>query len=256
MNSNVTVQQATVPPELQRALPRDVTLNGSGIAVLVLALLMIFGGFACGAWFSSVSKDQTVEYAAERADAVAAQGRVTEVQRLPGKEDRWRVRYSFEVDDQVYVGATSMRRIEARRYQPDADVQVMYVRSDPHENWVSGHDPKPLPAIVATLIGITPIMIGGLLLLMVQRQRAMLEQGRAVMARVTDVRRYSTGKSSGVRVRFDFTMLEGFKREGRANTTVAAAPALGSDIVVLYDANKPQRTVLYPLSLVRVRGRR
>jgi Protein of unknown function (DUF3592) len=255
MNTNLTVQRMTIPPELQRAIPRDVTLSGSGKAVMVLAFLLIFGGFALGAWLSSLSRQQNAQYAAERADAVSTQARVTEVQRISGKGERWRVRYTFDVEGEIFDGATSMRRSDARAYQSGGVVRVMYVPSEPERNWVAGHEPKPLPGLLATLIGITTVLIGLLLWWIVQRQRRMLERWRTAIARVIEAKRYSTGKSAGVKVKFEFTTLEGTVQQGRTNTTIAAAPAQGSEVVVLYDNDNPKRTVLYPLALVKVKTR-
>ena len=65
------VQGVSIPPELQRSLPREVTLTGQGKALVVIAILLIVGSMVLGVALSVTRKNQVARYASERADATS-----------------------------------------------------------------------------------------------------------------------------------------------------------------------------------------
>jgi hypothetical protein len=254
MSTRPPVQNLTIPPELQRSLPREVALTGQGIAVIVIAVLLLVGSLVAGIALYLQRQHQVMRYTSERADATSTSGLVTDVGRIPGKDERYRVRFTYTVDDTRYTSFTSMRRREGRQFHPGMPVTVEYVRSNPGRSWIRGHAPEPVPAFLPFIVAGSMILPGGILFWTVQRQRSVLERGRAAIGRVTTTRNFHRqNRRATVYVYFEFTTYSGALRKGRGNATKQGAPAVGSEVVILYDMDNPKRTALYPLQLVRVR---
>src|SRR6202012_4123754 len=126
------------------------------------------------------------------------------VRRLPEKDDRWRVDYSYEVNESRFTRGSSMSRSAGRGFSPGAIVDVRYVPANPARSWIAGHEPEAIPVWVPFLVGGLMCLSGVLLLWSVRRQRSMLERGRAAIARVTTTRRIrSEYKTSSVSVNYE-----------------------------------------------------
>jgi hypothetical protein len=256
MSTKPPVQNLGIPPELQRSLPREVSLTGSGIASAVLAALMTLGAFIAGPVLFVTGQRQAVRFAAERADSVTATATVTNVRRIPGKDDRWRVYYAFQIGEDHYNDSANLQHSAARQFHAGSVVNIQYVQSDPNRSWIVGHEPKPIPVFVPIIISASLLLGGGLLFWGVQRQRGMLERGRAAIGRVTTTRwRRRHNRRTTFYVYYEFTTYSGAVQKGRGSGTKQQAPAAGSEIVVLYDMDNPKRTAWYPLPMVRVRER-
>jgi Protein of unknown function (DUF3592) len=254
MNTQPPVQGLTIPPELQRSLPREVTLTANGVAVMVIATLLIIGSFVGGIALYATRQREVARYSSEVADAAATSGVVISVNRIPGKDERYRVQFAYTVAETRYTSLTRMPRLEGRQFHPGMPVTVEYVRSNPGRSWLAGHAPEAVPAFLPFVIGLSMILPGAIILWSVRRQRTMLERGRAAIGRVTSTRRFrGHNRRATFYVYYEFTTYSGAVSKGRGNANKQGEPVTGSEVVVLYDMDNPKRTALYPLQMVRVR---
>jgi hypothetical protein len=111
---------------------------------------------------------------------------------------------------------------------------------------------KPL-LLMAPLALMAGAAAGLGLVFIIRRQRRLLSEGRAAIARVTASttrKRGAHGSHSTNRVVYEFELGGGRVRSGRYETQ-KAAPPIGGEFVVLYDPDRPERSAKYPLALVR-----
>jgi len=227
-----------IPAELMRSSPRPVRLTGGGRAVATLALALAAGAAFSGPWLYALAEDSAER---RREAAVSTTAEVVRV-------DRERFTYSYAAAGRVYQGRARYRR----RSPPGNGVVVHYRPSDPARSWLAGREPQGLP------FWLVPVAPAGLALaalalgFALRRQRALLSEGYAALARVTEARRVRTGthSGSGYRVDYEFRTLSGASRSGHFDDSKKPPP--GSLLIILYDPDQPRRQARYPLSLVRI----
>jgi len=114
-------------------------------------------------------------------------------------------------------------------------------------------EPNKVPLVLAPLALMTGVAAGLGLLFVIRRQRRLLSEGRAAIARVTTSttrQRGTHGSHTVNRVMYEFELRGGSVRTGRFDTGTTA-PLIGSELIVLYDPDRPERSSKYPLALVR-----
>ncbi len=93
--------------------------------------------------------------------------------------------------------------------------------------------------------------MGLLCLFAIQKQRRLLTDGRAAPAIVTAHHRHHSGHGGTHRsLTYEFPLLNGATATGRSQTS-SKPPAVGSVICVIYDPDRPTRSMAYPFSLVQ-----
>jgi hypothetical protein len=80
---------------------------------------------------------------------------------------------------------------------------------------------------------------------------ALLTSGRAAIGRVTKVRRLRHQHGPSHQITVEFERLDGATRSARFSRD--KAPAVGSELVVLYDPDDAARRAIHPLGLARAR---
>ena len=231
-----------VPRELQRSTPRAVELTGLGRFVLVLSFLLTVGAFAAGAllWMAAT---RSLERAAVRVrDGASATGTIQTSTR--GK-DNWRMTYSFGLEGRTLEGAMAGQRIE-----PGTPTMVGYLPSDPNDNWLVGHEPKPMPYWVAPFMGTALLLAGVLIQWKLRRQKFLLENGRAAVALAKTSKRVHRGKERLYATEFEYREPSGALATGRLETRRVIPIDL--EFIIVYDPDRPKRVEKYPLRLFRV----
>jgi hypothetical protein len=110
-----------------------------------------------------------------------------------------------------------------------------------------GAIPRWLPFVVAAAIA----AIGMLCVYLIHIQRTLLMEGRAAPAVVTGHAKHQTPHGGTQRsLTYTFSLLSGATASGKSGTS-SKPPAIGSVICVLYDPERPRRSMPYPLPLVR-----
>jgi hypothetical protein len=107
--------------------------------------------------------------------------------------------------------------------------------------------------LVAAPVALTSAGAAGLgLLLTIRRQRRLLSDGQASIARITSSTTKKRGTHSTQTLHsgaYEFQLRRGGVRTGRFQMHEPAP--IGGEFVVLYDPDQPERSVKYPLPLVR-----
>jgi hypothetical protein len=242
----------SLPPEMLRSAPRTVALTFEGAAAITVAVLLALAGIGGGAAFYAVA-DRDQHRASEWISASApAPAEVIRLGRTRDDHPRRVVSYRYSAGGREYEGRTVLRERDRRDFPLGSAVAVRFAVSDPAVSWMPDYEPRGAPLWVAPLISLAALLAAVLIALGVRRQRLMLEEGRAALARVTRVKkRAERNRRSYYRVEYEFTLLSGAVRQGRAENA-RQAPEAGSMVVILYDRERPEKSALYPLSLVRV----
>jgi Protein of unknown function (DUF3592) len=227
---------------------RPVRLTSAGIALLVMAVLLLAGSLALGAVLWSQSQRDELHRRLLGDQGVTTQATIERLWRSGDKESTPRMRYRFAVDGREYTGSTKVPRTIWRTLEQGMSLDVRYLPIDPSVSHPVQWRPRVTPWFLAVLI---PVFFAGFAVLMtypLRRQWRLLSEGRPAPGVVTSVRR--TDKS--IRVKYEFRLLNGSKQSGRANASGKALPGIGSVVCVVYDRYDPSRSALYPMALVRV----
>jgi len=115
---------------------------------------------------------------------------------------------------------------------------------------VEGRQPARPPILLAPLAFVGLGTLAAVLGLTIRRQRWLLADGRPAVAVVTSTRCISAGHALSHRTTLEFQTLSGARATARLDLQKRAP--VGSELVVLYDAESPARCRPYPLSLVRL----
>ena len=231
-----------VPRELQCSTPRSVELTGLGRFVLVLSLLLAVGAFAAGALLWMQAERSADRVAIRGRDGATTTGTIETSTR--GK-DNWRMTYSFGFEGRTLEGAMAGKRIE-----PGTPVRVGYLPSDPKDNWLVGHEPKPTPFWLAPLMGISLLLAGVLTQWKLRRQKFLLENGRAAVALAKTSKRVHRGKERLYATECEYRQPSGALVTGRLETRRAIP--IDMEFVIVYDPDQPKRVEKYPLRLFRI----
>ncbi len=242
-----------LPPELDRSTPREVEFTWQARFVVILILVMGVGGVVGGVLMYSKTQSDTALLERELREGIATTGEVVSVVRKGGDEPRMLLTYRYEVAGRQYEGTTKLRTKAAAALSPGARLNIAYFPNEPQRSWMSGHEVRPAPVPVALLIAFVPIFVAGLLRWRLGRDRDLLANGRATMARVVEVKRIfrSTGHGGHYtqRVTVEFETLGGAKQSGRYCTKRAPSAPV---VPIVYDADDPKRLTAYPMEMVRL----
>ena len=123
--------------------------------------------------------------------------------------------------------------------------------SEPGRSWLQGYGPREQPVWAAAILPTAGVPGALLIVFLLRRQKRLLKEGRAVMARVISTEKTSKYEDSW-RVTYSWTLLNGAVRKAHLSRTAKPAGS-ASFVPVVYDPDQPERHSVYPLSLVRLR---
>jgi hypothetical protein len=226
-------------------------LSALGVAALIGALALAAGGWVSGVLLYLAAEQSHTRLARVHREAVSTVGAVEELGRDRSKERRRYARFRYTVDGQEHRGRSYIGEQEWRGLGPGAPVQVGYLPSDPGAGWIAGHEPEGVPFWIAPL-AVAGCGLGSFLLVWkVRRERRLLSEGRAAVARVTRSKRVWRGKHRMNHVHYEFKVLSGAARTGWYETNRQPPPE-GTEVVILYDPYDNRRQARYPMHLVRI----
>jgi hypothetical protein len=217
---------------------------------LVIVAALLFVGSVGGGLM--LFREARAQAGADR--ALADHGVVTtgEVTRLwPRGDDFRRVRYHFIVDGHAYESTERVSTARRRALQIGSAINVRYVPGEPQQNDLGGTTDPSLPIWLPFVVSMAAASMGLLCLFAIQKQRRLLTDGRAAPAIVRSLHRHHTGHGGTHRsLTYEFPLLNGAVATGRSHTS-NKPPAVGSVICVIYDPDRPARSMAYPFSLVQ-----
>lgn len=247
---NTTIWVA--PVELQRSTPRETELTKAGKAVAVVAVLLAIAAFVGAVLLAQKSMRDAARWESWKAEAVGVQGEVTRISKTgSGDNTRYWVDYQYTAGDRTLQATAHIRRERWRSLKQGDAIQVFYRRSSPATSWLSGVEPTGMPAWVPVVVALSMVLPVVLMIWQLRRQRHLLEEGRAALARVTKVSKSSTQHGKMFRVEYEFTTLEGSVRRGRWDAGKGAFE-VGQEFTVIYLPDEEKWNARYPLALVRV----
>lgn len=253
MSTRASASELQIPPELQRSTPRDVVLSAGGKALGTFAVAMLAGAIGLGVWLSTQARRDAEFRKQMQTGSVAASGEVTSLDRTRGKDAHWVVTYRYEAAGSRYVGHASVSLRSGSRFPVGSAVDIGYLASDARVSWIRGHEPRGTPSWVPLVVPLALLLPPFLIVFRIRCQRRLLEEGRPAIARVTAIQRVRHQHSQGYRVSIEFHDMSGALRTGRFEK-MQRPPAVGADVVILYDPEERKRMARYPMSLVRVRA--
>jgi|SoiMethySBSTD1v2_1073268.scaffolds.fasta_scaffold946441_1 hypothetical protein len=246
-------QTVTLPPELLGEIPRDVELTPGGRATVAVAgALVVAAVISAVVMFVAYSRGEERKVLRER-EAVFTDAAVTKIAFVNTEEGRRpTVTYSYEVDGRSYVGRRRLRNSDRRLVAEGDTIAIGFLPSEPQTSWIEGYEERGFPIAVLPLVSGSLLLAAALVAATVRRQRVILSEGRATLARVVKHKKTtnSHGRSTGYRVTCEFKTLSGAPRSATYSTE-KAPPAIGAIVPILYHRDNPKRTSGYPVPLVR-----
>ena len=246
--------ESALPPPLLQPTPRQVRLNGSGIAVLIVSVALIAGGLWGGMEIYRRAAASARRVALFASEGTPTNADVVRVQQRRGEGNRRTstVHYRYVVGDREHEGATTVRRADRDRYVAGSSIVVRYLSSEPQTSWMEGYEPSRQPVWPAFIVVVACLGAAIAIVRHVRSQMHLLEYGRAAVGVVTRVEKKRSDKGTYWRVHYEWTLMSGAKRQGRYNHGKKQSPPIGTAVPILYDRDQPSRNRRYPLPLVKV----
>ncbi len=237
----------TPPDGLMRSRPREVRLTFKGSATIAFAGLLWLG--AAGAWTGiqlQIDRDN-----AERRllveQGVDADAEVTRLWRVRGEKRQPWVAFRFVSEGRLQERELKVSLSTWNTLKVGGPLAIRYVPAASEICFLRGRGPEPPPAFLPYLASGTLVIVGCLVPLPLICQRRLLSEGRPAQGQVT---RHSRDQH-GTKVHYEFRTLGGTRAKGKAGPT-RKPPPIGSEVCVLYEADRPGSNSLYPLPLVRL----
>lgn len=238
---------------LTSSRPRDVELTPSGLALLGAGIALIVGGIVLGVFLYRLSVTEHQRSQFLNANGATTVANVTRLWRGGDDSQTRRAGYVFQVGGEVYTSQSKIRSPQWKTLTPGSSLMIRYLPSDPNQNVVIGSEPNVLPFWAPVFIGSAMAVLGVFCLTLLQMQRNLLTNGRLATGVVTDIVKRRTSHGGTHRsMNYEFRLLSGALASGKSNTS-SKGPPVGSTINVIYDPDRPKRSMGYPLALVRIR---
>jgi Protein of unknown function (DUF3592) len=236
------------PSPLSHSRPRAVQLTAAGRALVAIAMLCFAGAIAAGFGLSAEARRQAQDRQALVDSGVTTTGVVT---RLRPNGEHWReVEYRFVVGGRAYEGDGRVSSEVRRALQVGTLISVRYVPVDPDVHDLGGTPDRGLPIWVPFGVAAAIAAAGVVCLLVLNQQRQLLIDGRAAPAIVTGIKKHHSSHGGTHRsMSYQFRLLSGSIGSGKAGTS-RKPPAVGGVICIVYDPDRPSRSMVYPFGLV------
>ena len=237
----------TPPRGLAGTGPRDVRLKAGGILLAVLAAIFVIGGGV--AWYLLLMKAQREAAALEqlRAEGIPTTATITRTWRSRDKDQRPMLSYQYEHNGRTYVAETSAPKRIWDNLKEFTPIEIRMVPSRPENSHPSGWTRSIIPMWLGALIGTMFMLPGIVFVVLIRRTMNLLSVGRATPGIVTKLSR----SKNGTTMSYEFASLSGAVLKGRGSPTRKPA-AVGATICVVYDPDKPSRSISYPTDLADV----
>ena len=240
------IENWTPPDGLGYSSLRPVGLTGGGIALLVVAAMMLLGAVAAGIGLGTTAKRQAKDHRLLQEQGVNTEAQITRVWRSGDKNQQRLVSYRFTVQERAYAARKGVPSRIWQTLRAGSSLPVRFLPSDPKVNHPTEWDDTPMPSWLPYLLsgGLVAIAFGITIPLRIQMR--LLTEGRPAPGTVTGHRR----TKDGTILRYEFVLLNGATAKGRGQSR--RPPAIGAPICVLYDPENPRRNAPYPLTLVKL----
>ena len=254
MEKRSALDSSELPSVLLRSTPRDVRVNSTGLAMLIIAAMLVIGGM-----WGAVELNRRAETAARyirlfESERIVAAGDVIQLRKRGGGDDhRITAHYRYTARGRELKGEARLRRNERDRYTVGSPIAVWYLASEPEVSWLDGYSPRPMASWPGTALPLACGIAAMALILVVRRQWNLLAYGRPAVATVTKVEKKRTDKGTIWIVHYQFAAMSGATRTGKYNHGKKDLPAVGATIPIVYDRDNTFRHGKYPMGFVSVK---
>jgi hypothetical protein len=235
-------------PELPTSRPRPVRLTGTGWFVAIFGMLLLAGAPVAGFWLHTTAvRGRTLRETIDK-EAVAATAVVSDLTRTRGKSPKYYVNYRYAAAGRLHEGRASVNRTSWTKLRVGDSLTVRYLPSEPGRSWLRGYQPVPFWA--GPVVALSMAVIGIFPWYALRRQWMLLAEGRPAQAQVTVSKKVRHQHGSHYQVSYEFRLMSGATRGGRYDSQ-KSPPASGTTIQVVYNPDRPEHSMPYPLALVR-----
>jgi len=235
------------PPELERALPREVTLTFTGRFKTVFGGMLILGAAVL---FAVMQRDNAQTVAANLTlhdHGVETSATVTRLWRQ-GRSRQSMMAYSFTISGNSVQSESSVPSDLDDHFHVGGAVPVRYLSFDPSVSHPSGWDPYNPPAWMPFTLPAFLVVGSAALLIGVRNQSTLLARGLPAPLVITKCFRVKNGWVANFKLR----TRDGAVFGGRCAMPRKVEP--GTILCGLYDPQKPSRARAYPLDSYRLTG--
>ena len=238
----------SLPVELKRSAPRDVTLTTGGQAVVVVAWLLAVAALVAGFALHRESQRQSQVALDFDQRSVTRDAVVDRLWRKTGGEDKPAfAAFHFDAGGTRIDGESWLPLRQWRRLSTGSALPLRYLPDNPRRFVLAGQRPGGVPFAVPYVVSSILAALALACFAAVQWQRRLLSEGRPAPAVVTAVRKHKGSHGTTHRqICYEFPLLAGTIATGKA----AAVAEVGARISVVYDPERPTRNRPYPFSLV------
>jgi hypothetical protein len=247
MDANPNPQIWEPPRELQRSLPRPVRLKPAGVFYAVFGVFFLLAAIGIG-WVTDVQGKawDRVEQQGETTGAA-----ITRLWIAGGKSSTPMVSYRFMAGSTEIAGKSSVSQKIWNRLHAGDSLAIRYVALAPNLNHPTQGASAPAPAWLVFSVILWPTFVFWTI---VYRQRRLLSLGAPVRGTATEIKPERLGRGGRGK---KFRVLCSFTPAGQQAMTATfyrrTAPAVGTEVCLLYDPDNPRRNAVYPLETVKVR---
>lgn len=233
------------PPELARALPREVRMSGYGRFLSLFFTLLIASSVAMCFFMRRQIAAQSVGAEALRTQGVDANGEVGRLWR-EGRSNTPMVGYMFTAGTMRVRGESSVPEKLWPHVQKAGMIPIRYLPSDPLVNhpaeWEESAGPLWIPFLFPAMV----LVSAAFLFANLRRQANLLAEGVPAQGVVTGCHHIKGGWSA----RYRFRTREGAIAGGRCK--VRHKLATGASVCVLHDPQDLGRNRIYPMDAYRL----
>ena len=249
MESQVDRFEILTSPEVLGSPPRTAQITGEGIALTVVAVIVISASVAYTSIIGAEAARQFQLRSVLSGGATEITGRITKLRNpYPLKEY---VEYTFDVGGRTYTGEAIVPLQLYHSLQSASTLPVRYRPQDPSANepadwtWslISEWDPYLVVSLVAGLgcaLFIPPQILS---------ERKLVAKGVTAMGVVTKCSVSGRG-GEFITLTYEFRTEEGVLVQGRGS--FETRKDIGANVLILYLPKKPKRNIPYPLANWRV----
>jgi hypothetical protein len=233
------------PPELARALPREVRMSGTGLFIGIFAVLLIVAAFPLFLFMREEATRQTARNQMLRERGVEATGEIVKLWHEGRSSTPW-VAYAFTANGIRMHGEASVPKSLWDHIRVAGMIPIRYLPADPSINHPAAWEADIAPLWVSFVLPAMLLLCAGVFLANHRKQSTLLAAGLPAPAVIARCYRVKNGWAAN----FRFRTQDGAVVAGRC--TIRRKVEIGTALCVLYDPQNPQRARVYPMDWYRL----
>jgi hypothetical protein len=252
-SASTRAETSLISPESIGPPPRKVQLTGKGIALALVAAIIIAIALLYACFIAREAARQLQIRTALRSAGNETMGQIESV-RNPYHALKEYVDYSFIADGKTYTGEAIVPHEDYQSISQASSLAIRYLPENPSVNHPVDWEWSPMTEWDAYFVVILIAGLGCILFIppQMQFQRSLARKGAVAIGVVTKCS--VSGKwGEYITLRYEFRTQDGSAAQGRGSSQTRQE--IGAKILILYLPQEPRRNVPYPLSSWRIASR-